>query len=220
MAPLKGKGPHFTIKWKSTIKSRLYLPWLLIQPCLVWQRFSSFSGIDNFSLGRTFLLPCLCYSLPLSNLFLFDSYSSILSLELGRMRNGGLYPMDPLVQPIRFHSKCWESAAWQDTFLFRHRFRHADFYDILRAFNLVDTTQPDPFLRMRVGHRGHYSYFPCDVCFMIFLRQMVYPSSYRDLVNEYNIPLMQICEIFHATLSWVYSKYAHRLLQPVRYCGN
>ncbi len=39
------------------------------------------------------------------------------------------------------------------------------------------------------------------------------------LVNEYNIPSMRIFEVFHATLSWVYSKYAHRLLSPVRYCG-
>jgi hypothetical protein len=36
------------------------------------------------------------------------------------MMNGVLYP-DPLAQPIQFHSKCWESAAVQDTFLFRRR---------------------------------------------------------------------------------------------------
>jgi hypothetical protein len=52
--------------------------------------------------------------LQLSDLFLFDSYSSILSMELGKMRSGILYPMDPLTQPIRFQSKCWESAAGQD----------------------------------------------------------------------------------------------------------
>ena len=99
--------------------------------------------------------------LQLSDLFLFESYSSILSLELGRMRNGVLYPMDPLAQPIRFQSKRWESAAGQDTFLFRHRFRHADFYDVMRAFNLVDTTLPDPFLRMRVGATIHIFRVTC-----------------------------------------------------------
>ncbi len=62
--------------------------------------------------------------------------------------------MDSLAQPIRFQSKCWESATRQDTFLFRHRFRHADFYDVLRAFNRVESTLPDPFLRVRVGRRG------------------------------------------------------------------
>ena len=65
------------------------------------------------------------------------------------------YTRITLAQPIQFHSKCWEIAAVQDTFLFRH----ADFYDVLRAFNLVDTIRPDPFLRMRVGRRGYYSYF-------------------------------------------------------------
>ncbi len=62
------------------------------------------------------------------------------------MRGGVLYPMDPLSQPVRFQPKRWESAAGQDTFLFRHRFRHADFFDVLRAFALVDTTLSDPFL--------------------------------------------------------------------------
>jgi hypothetical protein len=89
--------------------------------------------------------------------------------------------MDPHAHPIRFQSKRW--AAGQDTFLFRHGFRHADFYGALRAFNLVDTTLPDAFLRMRVGRREHYSYFPCDVCFMIFLLHMAYPSRYGDLIN-------------------------------------
>ena len=42
--------------------------------------------------------------LQLSDLFLFDSYSSILLLELGRIGNDNLYPMDPLAQPIRFRS--------------------------------------------------------------------------------------------------------------------
>jgi hypothetical protein len=54
---------------------------------------------------------------------------------------------------------------------------------------------------------------------MIFLRRMAYPSRYVDLVNEYNLPSMRIREIFHATLSWVFSKYAYRLLQPASYCG-
>jgi hypothetical protein len=48
--------------------------------------------------------------LQLSDLFLFDSYSSIVSLELGRIRNFNLYPMDPLAQPNWFHSKIWESG--------------------------------------------------------------------------------------------------------------
>ena len=110
-------------------------------------------------------------------------------------------------------------------------------------FNLVDTTLSDLFLRMRVGRRGHYSYYPCDVCFMIFLRRMAYPSRYGDLVNDYNILSMRIFEIFHATLSWVYSKTEQvclsfnlfaivgtsssclgftasmPIVQPVRYCG-
>ena len=120
--------------------------------------------------------------IQLSDLFLFDSYSSILSLELGRMRNGVLYPMDPLAQPVRFQSKCWESAAGQDTFLFRHRFRHADFYDVLRAFNLVDTTLPDPFLRMRVGRRGHYSF--CATFFMLNLLWQSVLGGNR--ISDYN----------------------------------
>ncbi len=87
--------------------------------------------------------------LQLSDLFFFDSYSGILSLELGRMRNGILYiyTMDPHAQPIRIPSKRWAARH------FRHRFRHDDFYDVLRAFNFAYTTLPDPSLRMRVGRR-------------------------------------------------------------------
>jgi hypothetical protein len=39
--------------------------------------------------------------LQLSDLFFFNSYSSILSLEVGRMRNGILYTLDPHAQPIQ-----------------------------------------------------------------------------------------------------------------------
>ena len=65
---------------------------------------------------------------------------------------------------------CSERADEQDTFLVRHRCCHADFYDALQAFNPVDTTLPDPSLRMREGRREHYSYFLCGGCFMTFLR--------------------------------------------------
>ncbi len=102
----------------------------------------------------------LLMQLQVSDLFVFNSYSIILLLDLRKMRNGVLFPMDPYVQPLQFQSKCWESADEQDTFWFQHRFRHADFYDVLRAFNLVDITLPDPFHQMRVGRWGHYSYYP------------------------------------------------------------
>jgi hypothetical protein len=85
-------------------------------------------------------------------------------------------------------------------------------------FNLVDITLPDPFLRMRVGWRGHYI---IHVCFMIFLRRIAYPSSYSDHINEYNIPSMRICEIYPAILAWVHNNNAHSLFQPISscYCG-
>ena len=54
---------------------------------------------------------------------------------------------------------------------------------------------------------------------MVFLRHMAYPSRFGDLVNEFNIPSNRLCEIFHATLDWIFVKFAYRLLQPQLYCG-
>ncbi len=88
----------------------------------------------------------------------------------------------PLAQPIRFHFKNWERASGQDTFLFHHRFRHADFFDVLRAFNLMDTTLLDPFLRMRVGRRGHYSF--CATFFMLNLLWQSVLGGNR--ISDYN----------------------------------
>ena len=151
---------HYKVKERELIKTAFALT---IDSAMSCMRNVLFILQNRRYLGRKKLVVTMLM-LQLSDLFLFDAYSGILSLELGRMRNGVLYPIDPLAQPIRFHSNCWQSDTGQDTFFFRHRFRHADFYDVLRAFNLVDITLPDPFLRMRVGRAGHYSYFPCDVC--------------------------------------------------------
>ena len=94
--------------------------------------------------NRTFLCRKKLFStlllVQLTDLFFYSSYSSLLFLELSRMRKGMLYPMDPFAQPIRFQSHCWSSAEGQKTVLFRHRFRHQDFYDMLRAFSLLDIT--------------------------------------------------------------------------------
>ena len=46
-------------------------------------------------LTRKKLFVLLLMQLQVSDLFVFKSYSSILFLELGRMRNGVLYSMDP-----------------------------------------------------------------------------------------------------------------------------
>ena len=133
---------HYKVKERDRIKTAFALTVDSAMACM--------SNIHFIMHNRRFLtrknLFVILLTLQLSDLYLYDTYSSILSLELGRMRNGVLYPMDPPAQPIRFQSKCWQSATGQDTFLFRHRFRHTDLYDLLRAFNLIDVTLPDPFL--------------------------------------------------------------------------
>jgi hypothetical protein len=59
--------------------------------------------------------------LQLSDLFLCDTYSSILLLELGRMRNGVLYPMDPFAQPIRFQRHVDQAEAHVTSIMSRIR---------------------------------------------------------------------------------------------------
>jgi hypothetical protein len=61
---------------------------------------------------------CFLAMIQLSDLFLFTSNSSIVALELGKMRNGVLYPMDPIAQPIQFQSDCWKGESGQETFHF------------------------------------------------------------------------------------------------------
>ncbi len=63
---------------------------------------------------RTFFLLCLCYNFPMyicpthtSTL----SYSIILSLEPGGMRNGVIFLMDPPAQIILFQSNCFQSKC-------------------------------------------------------------------------------------------------------------
>ena len=121
--------------------------------------FNIFCRTDDFSLGRTFFETCFFYNF----LIYFSTTHTAENYGLNFL-NGFTRATDSVSITM-----CSESAAGQDTFLFRHRFCHADFYDALQAFNLVDTTLPDPSIRMRGGPRGHYSYFLC---------------RYGDLVDE------------------------------------
>ncbi len=109
MAPLAGKG-LFTIKLRAR----------LIQICICHDSWFSRILYDKDSVhfpifqNRQFLtrmnLFVVLLMLQLSDLLFFDSYSSILSLDLGGMRNGILYTMDPHAQPIRF--QCLPLLKW------------------------------------------------------------------------------------------------------------
>ncbi len=118
-APRAGKrtSRHYKVKERDQIKTVLAMTVDLSMACMTKIQFI-FQNRQVLARKKLFVL--LFVQLQVSNLFVFNSYSSILLLELGRMRNGVLYPMDPYAQPVQFQSKCWESANAQDTFLFRH----------------------------------------------------------------------------------------------------
>lgn len=168
--------------------------------------------------NRTFLCRKKLFStlllVQLTDLFLYNSYSSLLFLELGRMRKGVLYPMDPFAQPIRFQSHCWSSAEGQKAVLFRHRFRHQDFYDMLRAFSLLDITSRSVSSYAVWQERSllipaiSASWFSCDVWHTLV--DMVILST--------NTTSRRIAYVTFSIQPWE-CKFAYRLLQPVRYCG-
>ena len=154
--------------------------------------------------NRTFLCRKKLFStlllVQLTDLFPYNSYSSLLFLELGGMRKGVLYPMDPFAQPIRFQSHCWSSAEGQKTFLFRHRFRHQDFYDMLRVFSPLDITSRSVSSYAVWQERSLLILSQRSLLHDFFLRRLAYPCRYGDLVNKYNLPSNRLCDIFHSTL--------------------
>jgi hypothetical protein len=120
----KRTSRHYKVKERDQIKTVLAMTVDLSMACMTKIQFI-FQNRQVLTRKKLFVL--LLMQLQVSDVFVFNSYSSILLLELGRMRNGVLYPMDPYAQPVQFQSKCWESADGQDTFWFRHQFRNADF---------------------------------------------------------------------------------------------
>ncbi len=113
----KRTSRHYKGKERDQIKAVLAMTVDLSMACMTKIQFI-FQNRQVFTRKKLFVL--FFMQLQVSDLFVFNSYSSILLLELGRMRNGVLYPMDPYAQPVQFQSKCWESADGQDTFWFRH----------------------------------------------------------------------------------------------------
>ncbi len=100
--------------------------------------------LHNSSFGRNYAWPCLWFGCPIH---CFTTACRQRLLELGRMRNGVRFQMDPLAKPIRSQQKCWESAASEVQILW-----------YATALCRIAITRPDSILRMRVGMKKHYSW--------------------------------------------------------------
>ena len=61
------------------------------------------------------------------------------------------------------------------------------------------------------GGKGHNQYFPADICLMIVMRRLAFPSRFIDLVLIFGIPSNRICDIFHSTIDYLYLRYAQKL---------
>ena len=98
-----------------------------------------------------------------------------------------------------------ESTFWDnDLFNAFFRFRKEEFLSCMDAMHLMGKY----FL---CGGKGHNQYFPADICLMIVMRRLAFPSRFIDLVLIFGIPSNRICDIFHSTIDYLYLRYAQKL---------
>ena len=116
---LRGKKAtfHYKVKERDQIKTVLALTDHSALSCMTNIQFilQNRRFVTRENIFITLLM------LQVSDLYLCDTYSSILLLELGRMMNGVLYPMDPFAQPIRFQRNVDQAEAHVTSIMSRIR---------------------------------------------------------------------------------------------------
>ena len=100
-----------------------------------------------------------------------------------------------------------DSAYWDDDmFRAQFRFKRPELRRLMAAMHLTDKF-------ILCGRKGKAQYFPADICMMILLRCLAYPSLFVDLLLIFGLPSNRICYIFHSMVDYLYEKYAKKLNQ-------
>ena len=100
-----------------------------------------------------------------------------------------------------------ESTFWDDD-LFNafFRFKKAEFLHIMDLMHLTGK-------HILCGRKHKAQYFPADICLMVLLRRLAFPSRFVDLVLVFGIPSNRICDIYHSMIDYIYFRYAKKLNQ-------
>ena len=101
---------------------------------------SSLSHLREKKCFRNLVL--LTMQSPLLMFLLFKLFAASTHEEILRQQTSVVYPLDPEWQSkpfLYFDSECWNSVHEENTFCFRLRFRHIDFFNIMYAFGFLDT---------------------------------------------------------------------------------
>mmetsp|Transcript_16624 Transcript_16624/g.45246 ORF Transcript_16624/g.45246 Transcript_16624/m.45246 type:complete len:289 (+) Transcript_16624:424-1290(+) len=65
-----------------------------------------------------------------------------------------------------------------------------------------------------ISDSGHYHYYPADTCLMVLLRRLAFPNRFGDLVKEFGLNSVRLCEIFHGMLEYIFISFAWHLSFP------
>ena len=107
--------------------------------------------------------------------------------------------------PPGVESHSVESTFWDnDLFNAFFRFKKEEFLCCIDAMHLTGKY-------ILCGGKGHSQYFPADICLMVVMSRLAFPSRFVDLVLIFGIPSGRICDIFHSTIDYLYLRYAQKL---------
>ena len=123
--------------------------------------------------------------------------------DLFLKRHAVLYPV-PRLYPGGVFDPFWEDN--EALFFFRFRFRRLHFQRTIYAMELSDKS-----FKCGIGKRFHW--YPADLCIMVLLRRLAYPCRFFYLVEIFGIESNRLCEMYHAAVEFIYSKYS-KLCDP------
>lgn len=100
-----------------------------------------------------------------------------------------------------------EIQVWQDCMFEKMtRFRRTDYCRILDSMSVRG-------LMLSCGPGEGARNFPMELCFAIVCRRLSFGCRFVDLVNVFGLSSTKICEIFHATIDFLWARYAYKLNQ-------
>ena len=98
-----------------------------------------------------------------------------------------------------------ESTFWDnDLFNAFFRFKKEEFLCCMDAMHLTGKY-------ILCGGKSHSQYIPADICLMVVMSRLAFPSTFVNLVLIFGIPSGRICDIFHSTIDYLYLRYAQKL---------
>jgi hypothetical protein len=117
--------------------------------------------------------------------------------DLFRKRETVLYPAFDFY-PGGSSDPWWEGN--EGLFYFRFRFRRQHFLTLMDEMELTGKV-------LKCGDNKHAHNFPADLCIMVLLNRLSYPTTYKAQVDIFGIPSNRLADIFHAAVDLIYFKY-------------